>query len=181
MRVLATFFFSLIVSSVNCFRLSELHLERRYTVSTISGGAIRSPLFRKQKLSATITDDDDKATGWTKPRIHNNPVVRSVVLLGALAAFQQIAFYCSSQRPSFVLCGLVRHRLLYYLYRRVDHVQKSTTADFRASSKQAVSQIFFLVFVDARVAGELYAVEAATGTAWIVDSTFYFTCLTHLV
>jgi len=86
MRVLATFFFSLIVSSVNCFRLSELHLERRYTVSTISGGAIRSPLFRKQKLSATITDDDDKATGWTKPRIHNNPVVRSVVLLGALAA-----------------------------------------------------------------------------------------------
>lgn len=47
----------------------------------------RSNLFPHVALKASTTSNgDDEVVEWTKPRLHNNPMIRSGVILAALAA-----------------------------------------------------------------------------------------------
>ena len=90
MRVLSVIGISLVLGASHSFQPSAGYANQIHKIA-ITGGAQqvtpsanRSPLFQKQALLATASTDE--AVPWTKPRLHNNPMVRSAVLLGALAA-----------------------------------------------------------------------------------------------
>ena len=90
MRLLNLFLCLSAVGVAQCFQPNAKFSTRRQVVGLPKGGdqlqvptpANRSPLFFKP-LPATAAEGAPEEP-WTKPRLHNNPLVRSAVVLSAL-------------------------------------------------------------------------------------------------